>query len=37
MSREVDIDRLLFDEYTRIMVERAADEHGNSDTPKLTF
>lgn len=37
MSKEVDIDRLLFDEYTRIMVERAAAVHGNSDMPKLTF
>ncbi len=37
MSKEVDIDRLLFDKYARIMAERAAAVHSNSDTPKLTF
>ena len=37
MSKDVDIDRLPFDEYARIMAERGAAEHGNPDTPKLTF
>lgn len=34
---DADIDKMPFYEYARIMAERGAAEHGNPDTPKLTF
>ncbi len=37
METPVDIQKLPFEEYARIAAERGAREHGNPNTPKLTF
>lgn len=37
METPADIYKLPFEEYARVMAERGAREHGNPDTPKLTF
>jgi uncharacterized protein (DUF4415 family) len=37
MSDHVDINKLPFADYARLMAERGAKTFGNADTPKLTF
>ena len=37
METPADIYKLPFEEYAKVMAERGAREHGNPDTPKLTF
>lgn len=37
METPTDIHKLPFQEYARITAERGAREHGNPNTPKLTF